>query len=204
MRNTNRVGGNHHRAWKGTPQLQNTKIWLLILNHFLINLVSTNTSFPHCRGEVRGPRSSGWYWDREENTGRQQKEETKDESSEVVFTCHCNVGQSPMEDPEIAMGCIRLHWFNQINRNCLSTDLRSVNTAQFLAGAQFIDLQQDQRDVHSMSGLDNRPVCIYWVGHVCAQSSQEKLSYPLSIVAEHLETDKRRDTGRLQSFCSFF
>lgn len=29
-------------------------------------------------------------------------EETDDESSEVVFTCHRNVGQSPKEDPYIA------------------------------------------------------------------------------------------------------
>lgn len=38
-------------------------------------------------------------WDGEEKSGRQQKEATEDESSEVVFTCHRNVGQSPKEDP---------------------------------------------------------------------------------------------------------
>ncbi len=42
--------GNHHRAGKRTPQLQNTKIRLLIHSHFLINLVSTNVAFPLRRG----------------------------------------------------------------------------------------------------------------------------------------------------------
>lgn len=37
-------------------------------------------------------------WEGEENTGWQLKEEMEDESSEVVFTCLGNVGQSPTED----------------------------------------------------------------------------------------------------------
>lgn len=38
-----------------------------------------------------------------------QKEETEDVSSEVVFTCHSNVGQSPAEDPQIARVVNELH-----------------------------------------------------------------------------------------------
>lgn len=40
-------------------------------------------------------------WEGEENIGWQLKEETEDESSEVVFTCLGNVGQSPTEVPQI-------------------------------------------------------------------------------------------------------
>lgn len=36
---------------------------------------------------------------REREEDSRQKEETEDVSSEVVFTCHRNVGQSPTEDP---------------------------------------------------------------------------------------------------------
>lgn len=47
--------------------------------------------------------------------------------------------------------------------------------------------------MHSMGGPDNRPaVCIYRVGHVCAQSSQARLSYPHSIMGELLGMGKKR------------
>lgn len=59
-------------------------------------------SFPHCKGrgdEIQQRRVRLGQRTEDKST---QQEEMEDVASEVVFACHRNVGQSPVEDSWIA------------------------------------------------------------------------------------------------------
>lgn len=102
--------GYHHSARKYSPKLEKYQNNTLICCNFLNNIVATNVLFPPPRWEEGlKPSGSGRDWDRDRQEENSHREEREEVSSEVVFTCHNNVGQSPAENPQIARVVNRLH-----------------------------------------------------------------------------------------------